>query len=174
MDNKTILLSRPDRPPVSGDDAGQAESCGAAALKPLVPGMRWLLFTAAVLVLLAGFQLFIFTGRTGTFFAWTIVNPLAAAFLGGGYWASVSLEALAGRQRLWANARIAVPAVFVFTVLTLAATFMHLGQFHLGSGFAAGTQIVTVAWIAIYVLVPLLILIILILQALVPRPEPPR
>jgi hypothetical protein len=54
--------------------------------------MRWLLLAAAVLVLLAGFQLFVFTGRTSTFFAWTIVNPLAAAFLGAGYWASVSIE----------------------------------------------------------------------------------
>ena len=89
--------------------------------------MRRLLIIAAVLVLLAGFQLFVFTGRTSTFFAWTIANPLAAAFLGAGYWASVAIEALSGRQRLWANARIAVPAVFVFTVLTLAATLTEPG-----------------------------------------------
>ena len=146
----------------------------AAALKPLVPGMRRLLFTAAVLVLLAGFQLFVFTGRTATFFAWTIVNPLAAAFLGAGYWASVSIEARAGRQRLWANARIAVPAVLVFTVLTLATTLMHLGQFHFGGQFAAGTRIVTWAWLAIYVLVPVLMLIILAVQARTPGTDPPR
>jgi hypothetical protein len=174
MDNKTILPPRPDQPPVPRDAAGQAESPGTEAPKRLVPGMRWLLFAAAVLVLLAGFQLFIFTGRTGTFFAWTIVNPLAAAFLGAAYWASVSLEALAGRQLLWANTRIAVPAVFVFTVLTLAVTFMHLGQFHLGSRFGSGTQIVTIAWIAIYVLVPVLMLIILIVQARAPGADPPR
>jgi len=143
-------------------------------LKPLVPGMRWLLFTAALLVLLAGLQLFVFTGRTGTFFAWTITNPLAAASLGAAYWASVAIEALAGRQALWANARIAVPAVFVFTVLTLAVTLMHLGQFHLGSRFATGTRIVTVAWIAIYVLVPLLMLIVLAMQAHAPGADPPR
>jgi len=136
--------------------------------------MRWLLYTAAVLVLLAGLQLFVFTGRTGTFFAWTIANPLAAAFLGGGYWASVSIEALAGRQAVWANARIAVPTVFVFTVLTLAATLLHLGQFHLGNHFAAGTRIVTWAWLAIYVLVPLLMLIVLTVQARTPGADPPR
>jgi len=136
--------------------------------------MRRLLFTAAVLVLLAGFQLFVFTGRTGTFFAWTIANPLAAAFLGAGYWASVAIEALAGRQKLWANARIAVPTVFVFTVLTLAATLLHLGQFHLGGQFAAGTRSVTVAWIAIYVLVPVLMLVVLGVQARTPGIDPPR
>jgi hypothetical protein len=160
---------RDARGPVS--QAGPGE---AVVLKPLIPGMRRLLFAAAVLVLLAGVQLFAFTGRTDTFFAWTIANPLSVAFLGAGYWAAVALEALAGRQRLWANARIAVPAVFVFTVLTLATTLMHLGQFHLGSQFAAGTRIVTVAWIAIYVLVPLLMVIFWVLQARAPGVDPPR
>jgi len=146
----------------------------AARVRPLVPGMRWLLFVAAVLVLLAGFQLFIFTGRTDTYFAWTIANPLAAAFLGASYWASAAIEALAGRQAVWANARIAVPAVFVFTVLTLVATLMHLGQFHLGARFAAGTRVVTWAWIAIYILVPLLMLVVLAVQARTPGIDPPR
>jgi hypothetical protein len=144
------------------------------AVKPLVPGMRVLLYVAAVLVLLAGFQLFVFTDRTATYFAWTVRNPLAAAFLGGAYWASVSFEALAARQRIWANARIAVPTVLVFTVLTLAATLIHVSQFHLGSQFAIGTRIVTWTWIAIYVLVPLLLLIILAVQLTTPGGDPPR
>jgi hypothetical protein len=136
--------------------------------------MRWLLFIAAVLVFLAGFQLFVFTGQTATHFAWTIVNPLAAAFLGSAYWAAVAIEALAGRQPLWANARIAVPAVLVFTVLTLMTTLLHLGKFHLGAKFAAGTQVVTWAWIAIYALVPIMMLIVLVRQARVPGTDPPR
>jgi hypothetical protein len=174
MDSKTFQRTAPDQLQDGqgpGSPGGPREAVG---IKPLVPGMRRLLFTAAVLVLLAGFQLFVFTGRTGTFFAWTIVNPLAAAFLGAAYWASVSIEALAGRQRLWANARIAVPAVLTFTVLTLATTLMHLGQFHLGSQFAAGTRIVAWAWIAIYALVPVLMLIVLVVQARTPGIDPPR
>ena len=122
-----------------------------AALKPLLPGMRRLLYVAATLVLLAGFQLFVFTGNTASYFAWTIRNPLGAAFLGAGYWASVAFEALAARQRIWANARIAVPTVLVFTVLTLVATLLHLGQFHLGGQFAISTRAVTWAWIAEHV-----------------------
>jgi hypothetical protein len=144
------------------------------AVKPLVPGMRALLYVAAVLVLLAGFQLFVFTDRTASYFAWTIRNPLAAAFLGGGYWASVSFETLAARQRIWANARIAVPTVLVFTVLTLVATLLHLDLFHLGGQFAIGTRIVTWAWIAIYCLVPLMMLIILVVQFAAPGGDPPR
>jgi len=145
-----------------------------AAVKPLLPGMRRLLYVAAVLVLLAGFQLFVFTDRTASYFAWTIRNPLGAAFLGAGYWASVAFEALAARQRIWANARIAVPTVLVFTVLTLVATLLNLGQFHLGSQFAISTRAVTWAWIAIYIAVPLLMVIILVVQLRAPGGDPPR
>jgi uncharacterized membrane protein len=145
-----------------------------AAVKPVAPAMRWLLFAAALLVFTAGFQLFVLTDHTGTYFAWTIANPLAAAFLGASYWASLLLEALAGRQAAWAHARIAVPAVLVFTVLTLAATLQHLDKFHFGGSFAARTQIVTWAWIAIYVLVPVLMLIVLAVQARIPGQDPPR
>ena len=145
-----------------------------AAVKPLAPGVRWLLFVAAVLVLLAGIQLSVFTEQTGTHFAWTIINPMAAAFLGASYWASVAIEALAGRQVAWANARIAVPAVLVFTVLTLVATLQHLDKLHLGGSFAIGTQIVTWGWIAIYALVPLLMLIVLAIQLRIPGGDPQR
>jgi hypothetical protein len=162
-----------ERPYVRDPDVPPAQPA-AVTYRPLVPAMRVLLYAAAVLVLLAGFQLFVFTGRTDTYFAWTIVNPLAAAFLGGAYWASVAIEALAARQALWANARIAVPTVLVFTVLTLAATLNHLDKFHLGSAFAAGTRIVTWTWIAVYALVPLLMLIILVVQARTPGSDPPR
>jgi hypothetical protein len=160
-----------------GDFAGSGppgDPGAEPAFRPLVPGMRWLLYTAAVLVLLAGFQLFVFTERSDTFFAWTILNPLAAAFLGAAYWASVAIEVLAGRQRVWANARIAVPTVLIFTVLTLVASLLHLDKFHLGSEFAAGTRVVTWAWLAIYVLVPVLMVFVLVVQARTPGSDPPR
>ena len=171
MYRNTALRARPDE----RRRFREAEAPGApAAVKPLAPGVRWLLLAAAVLVLLAGIQLFVFTERTGTHFAWTIINPMAAEFLGAGYWASVAIEALAGRQAAWANARIAVPAVLVFTVLTLVATLLHLDKFHLGGAFAIGTQIVTWAWIAIYTLVPLLMLAVLAIQVRIPGADPQR
>ena len=174
MDNNTVLYAEPHEPSAPPAPSAPAEPGAAVGLRPLAPGMRWLLFTASVLVALAGIQLFVFTGHTGHFFAFTIANPLAAAFLGAAYWAAVPIEALAGRQALWANARIAVPAVLVFTVLTLTVTLTHLGQLHLGSQHPTGTQIVTVAWIAIYVVVPALMLILLAVQAHTPGADPPR
>jgi hypothetical protein len=174
VDNTIVQCAEPETVrTIRGSDA-PAKPRAAVTLRPLAPGMRRLLFTAATLVLLAGIQLFVFTSRTDHFFAWTIANPLSAAFLGAAYWASVPIEALAGRQRLWANGRIAVPAVLVFTVLTLVATLTHLGRLHLGGRFATGTQLVTVAWIAIYLLVPALMLILLAVQARTPGADPPR
>ena len=58
------------RPEVRDPDVPPAQPAGVT-YRPLVPGMRVLLYVAAVLVLLAGFQLFVFTGRTDTYFAWS-------------------------------------------------------------------------------------------------------
>jgi hypothetical protein len=174
VDTTTVQYAEPEELGTVPGPGVPGEPRTAAALRPLAPGMRRLLFTASVLVLLAGIQLFVFTGQTGHFFAFTIGNPLSAAFLGAGYWAAVAIEALAGRQTVWANARIAVPAVLVFTLLTLAITLTHLGQLHLGARFAIATQVVTVAWIAIYVLVPALMLILLLRQVRTPGADPPR
>jgi hypothetical protein len=136
--------------------------------------MRALLWVAGVLVLLAGVQLLFFTERTATHFAWTIQPPLTAAFLGSAYWAAAAFEWSAARARTWADARIAVPAVFVFTVLTLIATLLHLDKFHLGSSFGFGTQFVTWAWIAIYAIVPILMVVLWLRQRTAPGVDPPR
>jgi hypothetical protein len=136
--------------------------------------MRALLWAAGVLVLLAGVQLLFFTERTATYFAWTIQPPLTAAFLGSAYWAAAAFEWSAARARTWADARIAVPAVFVFTVLTLLATLIHLDKFHLGSSFGFGTQLVTWIWIAIYSVVPILMIVLWLRQRAAPGADPPR
>ena len=141
---------------------------------PVLRPMRVLLGVAAVLVLLAGTQLFVFTLRTEEYFAWTVANPLTAAFLGAAYWGSFVIEALAARERVWANARIAVPSVLVFTVLTMVVTLIHLDQFHLGDRFAWNTRAVTYGWIAIYALVPVLLLVVLVAQLRTPGVDPPR
>ena len=121
--------------------------------------MRWLLGIAAVLVFLAGVQLFVFPLDTGTRFAWTIASPMTAVFLGASYWSAVGLELSGARARRWTVARVAVPAVFVFTALTFVVTMVHLDKFHLAAELAAVTRGVTWAWIAVYAVVPLLMVV---------------
>ena len=143
-------------------------------LRVMSRGMRVLLMIAGGLVFLAGLQLFVFPERTDEFFAWTIDVPLTAAFLGAGYWASVAFEWFAARERLWANARIAVPSVFVFTSLTLVATLLHLDLFHLDSNLDLMTRAVTWAWIAIYASVPVFMVVLFARQMRMPGNDPAR
>ena len=121
--------------------------------------MRRLLLAASFLVFLAGFQLSILTEQTEHYFAWTIQPPLTAAFLGAGYWSSFLLEFLSSRQRVWARARIAVPAIFAFSTLTLVATLLHIDRFH----FTSPEPIAQAAawfWLAIYAIVPPVMLVV--------------
>ena len=135
--------------------------------------MRWLLYAASVLVFLAGFQLTLFSEQTDTYFAWTIAPPITAAFLGAAYWAAVPVEVLAARRSTWAQARLAVPAIWLFTTLTLVVTLVHFDRFHFSSPIASA-QGSAWFWLAIYAGVPLAMLIIGWLQLRMPGGDPPR
>lgn len=157
-------------------------SSKAAASGRAWPAMNTLLFVAGILVFLAGFQLYVMTERTNDFFAWTIAPPnnvfLTAAFLGASYWASCVLELYAARQRAWTHARIAVPAVLLFTSLTFIVTLIHLNKFHLNPplGQPAGpvTVALTYVWLIIYAAVPVLMGVLLVLQLRKKAREEPR
>ncbi|HEY0733954.1 MAG TPA: hypothetical protein VGD69_03540 [Herpetosiphonaceae bacterium] len=142
-------------------------------LRPVTNGMRWMLLIASGLVFTVGIQLYILTEQTERYFAWTINPPLTAAFLGAGYWASFAMEFLASRKRFWAHARIAVPAVLIFTTLTLIATLLHLDRFHLNDPNFV-TRVAAWVWLAVYAIVPLVMTVLLVLQMRVPGYDPPR
>ncbi|HWQ11314.1 MAG TPA: hypothetical protein VNL77_00865 [Roseiflexaceae bacterium] len=141
--------------------------------QPTIPAMRLMLYAAAALVFVSGVQLFVLADRTADFFAWTIRPPLTAAFLGAAYWAACAAELIAARQRRWADARIAVPAVLVFTAATLVVTLLHLDRFHLGreEPLARGAAW---AWLVVYAAVPLLLGALLLVQLRAPGAEPQR
>jgi hypothetical protein len=137
--------------------------------------MRWLLYAASALVFLAGLQLTVFTEQTATYFAWTISPPfLTAAFLGASYWAAVPVEVIAARQSTWATARVAVPAIWLFTTLTLVATLLHFDKFHFSSPIASAQGAAAWFWLAIYAGVPVAMLLIWILQLRAPGGDPAR
>ncbi|QOD02612.1 hypothetical protein [Pseudarthrobacter sp. BIM B-2242] len=133
------------------------------APKLLRPGSQRTLFVAAALGLAVGSSLFLFTTQTDRFFAWTIQSALTAAFLGGSYLSAAVLFLMGGRERLWENARGALPGVIVFSALTFAVTLIHADKFHFSAGeifTSAGTWV----WLVIYALVPIVLTLVLILQ----------
>lgn len=141
--------------------------------RTLTRGMQSMLLTASVLVFLVGIPLLFLTGQTDRFFAWTIGSELTAAFLGGAYWASGVLEYMASREKTWAEARIAVPAVLLFTVLTFIVTLVHLENFHFEAS-ALQTLTVTWGWLIVYTVVPLIMGWLLLRQGTLPGGDPAR
>jgi hypothetical protein len=126
-------------------------------------GMRLLLAVAGVLVLIIGLPLYLVPQNSEEYFSWTVEPALSAAFLGGAYLSAAVIEFDAARQRVWANARIAVPAVLVFTLLTLFVTLGNVDRYHFNApGFvqSAGTW----AWLVVYVVVPPIMLVVLVVQ----------
>lgn len=123
---------------------------------------RALLAAAAVLVFLAGLQLFVFPARTADWFAWTIDPPMTAAFLGASYWASAVLEVSGARAGY--RARLSAWSVLAFTVVTLVVTLVHLDKFHLGGQHPASATAVAWGWLAVYAVVPVLLVVVLARQ----------
>jgi hypothetical protein len=136
--------------------------------------MRVLLYVASALVLLIGTTLFLLPGRTDTYFSWTVSPALTAAFLGAAYLSAFVLEFLGAREALWARARIAVPAVLIFTFLTLIATLLHIDKFHFGPAFSLLTQAGTWVWLLVYAIVPVAMTVLLVLQLRQAGIDPPR
>src|SRR5213596_1055150 len=150
-----------------------AEEASVPSVRSLIRPMRWLLYAASSLVFLAGLQLSLLTEQTDTYFAWTIAPPLTAAFLGAAYWAAAPVELIAARETVWAKARVAVPAIWLFTTLTLVATLVHFDRFHFSSPMASA-QGAAWFWLAIYAGVPVAMLLIGWLQIRVPGGDPPH
>src|SRR3712207_1197324 len=138
----------------------------------ILPGTRWLLGAFSVLTLLAFVSLFLMASRTDRYFAWTILPSATAAFVGAAYAAGCLLVVLSLRERAWSRVRVPFVTVLVFTVLTLAATLLHLDPFH----FDAPGVVARAAawfWVAVYVTVPLGMLVMLVAQERLPRADPP-
>jgi len=148
-------------------------SVTASAYKRTTRSMRGLLAVASLLVLIIGTSAFFLPARTDVYFSWTIGSPLTAAFLGGSYLAAFVLELLAAWERVWAYARVAVPAVFLFTTITLIVTLLHLDKFHFDSphwNTVAGTWV----WLLVYLLVPFAMAAVWIMQSRLEGGDPPR
>ena len=155
-------------PAAAGAAAAAPTVAGASSSGPRMtrPATRALLMAGTVLVVAAGLSLFVLTEHTDRFFAWTIASPLTAAFLGAGYLGAACLDGWCSRKRVWAEARLPLPAVLVFTTITLAVTLVHLDKFHMDSFFGW-------AWVVAYIALPLTGVAVLLHQRRAPGDDAP-
>ena len=138
---------------------------------PTTDAMRMLLTVAAILVLIIGFPLYLLPTRTELLFSWTVNPPMTAAFLGSGYLAAFVIEMTSAREASCTRARIAVPAVLLFTSMTLIATLLHMDKFHFGQEFPLITRFVTYVWLVVYAAVPIVMAVLLVHQVRSSRPN---
>jgi hypothetical protein len=145
-------------------------------VRPVLPAMRVLLGVFAVLTALGTGSLFVLAETTEKTFAWTIQPPLTAAFLGAGYAAGFVLVVLSMRASRWADVRLPVLTIFVYVVLTLLCTLLHLDKLHFDGNFVALEPLAKGAawfWLGVYVVLPVAMLVILLLQERAPGGDPP-
>ena len=135
--------------------------------------MRAILWIGGGFVLVAGIQLFAFSDRTDEYFAWTIASEQSAAFLGAFYLMAAAIALGSARKETWARARLGMPGVIAFVWLTLLATLLHLGLFHLDDGPATARAAAWV-WLAIYVIEPPVLALVFWLQLRAPGGNPER
>jgi hypothetical protein len=144
--------------------------------RPVHRGMRTLLGAFAVLTALATGALFVLAENTAQTFAWTIDPPLTAAFIGAGYAAGFVLVVLSLRDPLWAHSRVAVLTIFVFVVLTLLATLLHINRMHFDDDFG-GLEVLAKGaawfWLAVYIVIPVAMAVLLVHQERAPGEDPP-
>ncbi|MDP8943372.1 MAG: hypothetical protein M3N16_04545 [Actinomycetota bacterium] len=141
--------------------------------RPVTLGMRTILVVGGALVAVAGVQLFILSEETDRWFAFTVVPPLTAAFLGAFYFAACVLAWLSAREREWSRARPGIPGVVAFVWLTGIATLVHLDKFALDSSDPVTAELAW-AWVLIYFLEPPILLALFVHQLRVPGGDPPR
>jgi hypothetical protein len=145
-------------------------------IRRVLPSMRALLVLFSVLTALAVGALYVLAEHTDRYFAWTIQPPLTAAFLGAGYAAGFVLVVLSLRDPVWAHSRVAVLTILAFVVLTTIATLVHIDRFHFMGEFADSGFIAVAAawfWLAVYLVVPVLMLALLLPQERSRGVDPP-
>ena len=120
------------------------------------------------LLFIAGIQLFLLSGQTKTYFAWTFAAPISAAFMGAGYWAAMFHAYTGARASAWTYVRTSLPAALTATGLLSITTFIHLDKFHLASPLFI-TRFVTWVWIAVYIFVPPILALAWVIQSRLPR-----
>ena len=153
-----------------------ARTTVALPVRRTLPGMRALLMVFCALTALAVAALFILSDNTAETFAWTIKPSITAAFLGAGYAAGFVLVALSLRDPVWAHNRVPVLTIFVFVALTLVATLVHINKMHFDDDFGALSFLAKAAawfWLAVYVFVPVAMLVALFRQERADGDDPP-
>ncbi len=130
--------------------------------------MRTSVWGLLVLAAANGAYLYFFPRQAEPHYAWPIVPPASAAFMGAGYLAGLVAAYLTiFRARYWRSVYSLTPAFIGLSVLLLAATLVHADRFRWD--FA-----LTWIWTAVYATIPVAATLLWRMQARAARDRPVR
>jgi hypothetical protein len=135
--------------------------------------MRVVLMVFLALAGLAFILLYLRSGHTDREFAWTIRPFITAAFLGAGYGAGCVLVAASLRRRPWAEVRVGIGIVLVFSAMILVMTLLHLERFHLAAANGGIARFAAWVFLAVYVFVPTVGTWLFVRERRLAGPQPP-
>jgi hypothetical protein len=124
----------------------------------------WILF---VLALANGVFLYFFPRSAETDYAWSIVPPVNAAFIGAGFLAGTLATGLVlFAATRWRSLQTLPPALWVLATTLLVATLIHEDRFK-------WDYAPTWMWLIVYAGVPFVLPVLVLRQQRVAEPEPP-
>jgi hypothetical protein len=138
----------------------------------LTTAMRVVLVAFLALAGLGFILLYLRSGHTDRDFAWTIKPDITAAFLGAGYGAGCVLVA-ASLRRPWAQVRVGIGIVLVFTAMILVMTLLHLERFHFGAANGGIARLAAWVFLAVYVFTPTVGTWLFVREQRLAGPQPP-
>jgi hypothetical protein len=110
------------------------------------------------LAVCAGYQaavLFLLSGQSSVWFAWTFTSKLSAATMGAGYAAGLAVLVAALRLRRWVDVRLAYISTLVLVIVMLAVTLLHIDDTHLLGGDFTGV-VTAWLWLAVHTAAPVI------------------
>lgn len=124
----------------------------------------WVLF---VLALANGAFLYFVPGSAETDYAWSIVPPVNAAFIGAGFLAGTLATGLVlFAATRWRSLHTLPPALWVLATTLLVATLIHDDRFK-------WDYVPTWLWLVVYAGVPFVLPVLVLLQQRAAEPKPP-
>lgn len=145
----------------------------ATAPRPLTNTLKMMMFGPLAVISFGVFVLvYLGSGHTDHWFAWTTTSPLTAATLGAGFLAAAVLFAASGLEYRWADTRVAAFAPIPLLGMILFASLADRERLHLSAGLPIIGTIVAGLWLVAFAALPLLVALALLAQLTLGRGGP--
>lgn len=144
--------------------ATPAETASARGPTPAAASLRYFFVPALLLTGAVAVILYLGSGDTQAFFAWTARDPLTAATMGAGFAAATTLFVISVNRERWADVRLAALAPAPLLAMMLFASVADFDELHVRGPQPVIGLIVGLFWVLAFSVVPAVYVLALGLQ----------